>query len=95
MLLCTHSHLRNFWNMFLMKRFGSLSISLTEYTVDNDVEVKLSLRFVCFSIALQFIWEQLYQPTAARGRRPGILHHLRQHFKLVNVPPTTTLPVNP
>lgn len=34
----------------------------------------------------QFIWEQLYQPTATGGREQGTLYHLRQLFKLVNVP---------
>ncbi|XP_074612567.1 uncharacterized protein LOC141866909 isoform X2 [Acropora palmata] len=36
---------------------------------------------------LGYIWEQLYKPTAASGRKDtGTLYHLRQHFGLVNVP---------
>ena len=41
-----------------------------------------------FCTAEQFIWEQLYEPTATGGREQGTLYHLRQHFKLVNVPPS-------
>ena len=39
-----------------------------------------------FCTAEQIIWEQLYEPTATGGRDQGTLYHLRQHFKLVNVP---------
>ena len=41
-----------------------------------------------FCTAEQFIWEQLYEPTATGGRDQGTLYHLGQHFKLVNVPPS-------
>ena len=34
----------------------------------------------------QFVWEELYKPTPACGREVGTLYHLRQSFKLVNVP---------
>lgn len=32
------------------------------------------------------MWEELYKPTPACGREVGTLYHLRQSFKLVNVP---------
>ena len=32
------------------------------------------------------MWEQLYSSSAASGRDGGTLYHLRQHFRLVNVP---------
>jgi len=32
------------------------------------------------------VWEELYKPTPACGREVGTLYHLRQSFKLVNVP---------
>ena len=35
---------------------------------------------------LQFVWEELYKPTAVCGREVGTLYHLRQCFKLINVP---------
>ena len=35
---------------------------------------------------LQFVWEELYKATPACGREVGTLFHLRQSFKLVNVP---------
>ena len=37
-------------------------------------------------ILLQFVWEELYKATPAYGREVGTLYHLRQSFKLVNVP---------
>ncbi|XP_029185142.2 uncharacterized protein LOC114953141 isoform X2 [Acropora millepora] len=35
---------------------------------------------------LKFVWEELYKPTAVCGREVGTLYHLRQCFKLINVP---------
>ena len=34
----------------------------------------------------QYAWEQLYSSSAASGRDEGTLYHLRQHFRLLNVP---------
>ena len=40
--------------------------------------------------SFQFVWEELYKATPSCGREVGTLYHLRQSFKLVNVPSDVT-----
>ena len=56
--------------------------------IDSRQKFVLSTKhcLILLLLNLQFVWENLYKATPACGREVGTLYHLRQSFKLVNVP---------
>ncbi|KAK2556459.1 hypothetical protein P5673_021347, partial [Acropora cervicornis] len=79
------------YSEFMKKKSVIIGLPVVPYNQSKHSDVCQYLEYVQKLLVdiykPQYIWEQLYKPTAASGRKDtGTLYHLRQHFGLVNVP---------